>query len=87
MSPSESHYPWYSDVAPDAPLEQGDIIARCNVIIPDQGHYKAIIGDSIEGDDAPGVNVIEITAIIVSQSCDILNSKIDSVIVCPVWPL
>lgn len=77
-------FPWYSDIDLAVPLEQGDIIEKCNIIIPDQSHYQAILEDREE--DSP-LRILEITAIVVSQSCDISNSKIDSIIVCPVWSL
>ena len=33
------------------------------------------------------MNILEIDAIILLQSCDIENDKIDSIIICPIWPL
>ncbi len=77
-------FPWYSDVETHATLEQGDIIEKCNIILPSQAHYQAIVEDREV--DTP-LRILEITAIIVSQSCDITNYKIDSIIVCPVWSL
>lgn len=79
-------YPWYSDIEIGKPLEQGDIVSKCSILVPEQAHYLALF-NSDDDVEAPPISVIEITAIVVSQSCDIVNEKIDSVIVCPIWPL
>ena len=72
-----SEYPWY-EVADDDKIMQGDFIPECPIIIPpseisEQKEFDAIIRN---------YNVI-----IMSQSCDIENDKIDLVLLCPVWPL
>ncbi|MBA7706708.1 hypothetical protein ES703_115565 [subsurface metagenome] len=33
------------------------------------------------------VEIKKADIVILSQACDILNEKIDSIVVCPVWPL
>lgn len=80
------NYPWYSEIDNLEPLEQGDIVSKCSILVPEQDHYLAIINPDENIESRP-IGVIEITAIIVSQSCDIINEKIDSIIVCPIWPL
>jgi hypothetical protein len=77
-------YKWYDNVPGDSSIEQGDILEKCNIIISNEQHYQALL-DSKEN-EAP-LDIIEINAIVLSQSCDIQNEKIDSVIVCPIWPL
>lgn len=77
-------FPWYADVGVEIPLEQGDILEGCNIILPDKTHYEEISEN--RASDSP-LKILEITAIVISQSCDITNAKIDSIIVCPVWPL
>lgn len=65
-------------------LEQGDIIENCKVILPDEESYQALLSSEntfIE------TSYIEQTMIVMSQSCDLQNGKIDSVILCPVAPL
>lgn len=77
-------YPWFADIDHEVALEQGDILLNCNVLLPNQIHYLAILNN--EEPDEP-INIIKITAIVLSQSCDIVNDKIDSIIICPIWPL
>ncbi len=77
-------FQWYEEVGPITQLEQGDILEKCNIILPNEKHYSAIISD--EETDEP-MDIQEINAIVLSQSCDIVNNKIDSIIVCPIWPL
>jgi hypothetical protein len=77
-------FPWFKDVDAVSSLEQGDILFNCNVLIPDKSHYLAIL-NNIET-EVP-VNIIQINAIVLSQSCDIVNDKINAIIVCPIWPL
>jgi hypothetical protein len=77
-------YPWYTDVPAGASLEQGDIIEKCNILLPDEKHYQAINSD-VENETP--MNIIEIDGIIMSQSCDIENGKINSLILCPLRPL
>ena len=76
-------YEWYKEVSGDEPLEQGDIIEKCNFLIPDMEHYDAIL-KNIETEKP--IDIKEENAIILSQSCDIENNKIDSIILCPIFP-
>jgi hypothetical protein len=77
-------YPWYDTVDDSATIEQGDIIEGCNVIIPDASRYRDVISGTTDGGE---VSVETINCIVMSQSCDIQHSKIDSIIVCPIWAL
>ena len=77
-------YKWYDDVPANFSIEQGDIVENCKVILPNEEHYQAIL-DSKEN-SAP-LDIAEINGIILSQSCDIQNKKVDSIIVCPIWSL
>ena len=77
-------YKWYDDVLPNSPIEQGDIIENCKILVPNELHYQAILEN--KENEVP-LDIIEINSIILSQSCDIQNEKIDSVIVCPIWSL
>jgi len=76
-------YEWYKEVFENEPLEQGDIIEKCNFLIPDMDHYDAIL-KNIETEKP--IDIKEVNAIILSQSCDIRNNKIDSIILCPIFP-
>jgi len=77
-------YKWYDDVPANSSIEQGDIVEKCKVILPNEQHYQAIL-ESKEN-KAP-LDIAEINGIVLSQSCDIQNEKVDSLIVCPIWSL
>jgi len=79
-------YKWYDDVPPKSPIEQGDIIENCNIIIPNEQHYQAIL-ESEKNENAEPLDVIDINCIVLSQSCDIQNDNIDSIIICPIQSL
>jgi hypothetical protein len=70
-------YPWYEVLDKTDLLKQGDFIPHCPLIIPPA---------SMDGEEI--VVDIEFTdSIILSQSCDLVNEKIDIVLVCPFYPL
>lgn len=87
--------PWYT-MASDDELRQGDILANCNIIIP-----KAIV--AAVSSHAPGVGHraprsepdqpaygfmrIEADIVVLTQTCDLDNAKVDRVIVCPIFCL
>ena len=70
-------YKWYSVVSSNDPLLQGDFLDSCPLIIPTSDL------DSLE------ITTIVKTynIIIMSQSCDLVQNKIDMVLVCPYWSL
>jgi len=78
-------YPWYENVN-GADIQQGDILTSFPVFLPDI--TAEIIPSILEGKEpeAP-VKTKLIDAIIVTQSCDLTNQKVDSVIVCPIWKI
>jgi len=69
-------YPWYEVVNGDEALMQGDFIKRCPVVIP-----PSEISDNME------VKIMEYDVVIMSQSCDLVQRKLDLVLVCPIWSL
>lgn len=73
-----AEYPWYRTVEKGQPPEQGDFVYSCPIIVPPATieEYKQVEAD-----------VITYDVLIMSQSCDLANKKIDLVLVCPVWPL
>lgn len=77
-------YPWYETITNESPLEQGDIIQHCNLLVPDEDHYRAILAAT---ETSKPISIKQITGIVLSQSCDIVNDKIESLIICPLWPL
>jgi hypothetical protein len=69
-------YPWYEVVSEEDELMQGDFIKDCPVVIP-----PSEISDDIK------VRIINYDFVIMSQSCDLVQRKLDLVLVCPVWSL
>jgi hypothetical protein len=79
-------YPWYEVVEGDD-LQQGDFIDDCQVLIPNYA-----LTDSVEEEISSTLSIYQLDAnadfydvIIVSQSCDLENVKVDNVLVCPRW--
>lgn len=71
-------YPWYEVIADvHESLQQGDFIDSCPLLIPPK--KMEVKSTAIE--------FIAYDVIIMSQSCDLVNKKIDLVLVCPVWLL
>jgi hypothetical protein len=77
-------FKWYEELLPTDGLEQGDIVERCNVFIPNAKHHVAVSSGTENTDP---IDIIEFNGIVMSQSCDIQNEKIDSIIICPIWSL
>jgi len=72
------NYPWYQIVEAKEGLLQGDFIKECPIIIPSPEIHEGQYVD---------VDVVKYNTIVMSQSCDLAQGKIDLVLVCPVWPL
>lgn len=71
---SEFVYPWYGTTTGNT-LSQGDILINFNVVVP-----SAIV----EGDSA-SAEVRTIDAIVMTQTCDIEQGKVKSLLLCPCW--
>lgn len=71
-------YPWYDIIPADNNLLQCDFIDRCPIVIPSSTISE---GKKISAD------VMEYNVVVMSQSCDLEEKKLDLVLVCPVWPL
>lgn len=73
-------YPWYQKLnegavrRADTSLEQGDFIPNCPIIIPSA---NPLAGQEIE------VDVHQYNVLILTQSCDLENDKVEIVLVCP----
>lgn len=74
-------YPWYGVVDTDF-LEQGDFFFSCPVLDP-KVSVTAETGSTL---DVQAV-IREYDVLILSQSCDLQQSKLETVLVCPHWPL
>jgi hypothetical protein len=73
----ERIHTWYDVINSNENLMQGDLISDCPIIVPPS---------SIELDEMD-VDIELYNVIIISQSCDLENKKIDLVLVCPFIPL
>ncbi len=67
---------WYIELQEEKNIEQGDLFDNCPVIIPPKNLQKNM-----------QVRVKEYKVIVLSQTCDIRNDKIDTILVCPYYTL
>ena len=79
-------YPWYQTVS-DGSLRQGDIFVGFPVFVPNVD--SAAIDEFISGKSKVDIDGkrLEMDVIVASQSCDLENNKVKSVVICPVWSL
>ncbi len=71
-------FAWYTEINSSSEIEQGDMIPDCPIVIPPS---------KITEGDEPEIEIKMIDSIILSQSCDLVNNKIQIVLVCPFFPL
>jgi len=76
---------WYDEISFSDELTQGDIIFDCNIPILNSDVYETIINE--QGEVQEPIDVKSVNAVVLSQACDISNNKIDSIVLCPVFPL
>ncbi len=76
---------WYETIQTSDDITQGDLIDNCPIPIPNQSLFLSII-ESKEEVEEP-IDVKQANIVVLSQACDILNEKVDSIVVCPRWPL
>ncbi len=70
-------YPWYETVSGEEDLWQGDIINLCPIVVP----FGTIELGTMSAE------VIEYDVVVMSQTCDLVQRKLDLVLVCPIWHL
>lgn len=71
-------FSWYERIENSNDLQQGDIIKDCQVLIPPK---------RLELSETQGITIKEIDVIIMTQSCDLGNNKVEIVLVSPVYTL
>lgn len=76
MKSQNEKYPWY-EIIEGAEILQGDFITSCPIIIPPIDM----------GDREVNAEVIEYDVVVMSQSCDLIQKKLELVLVCPIWQL
>jgi len=72
----EKEYPWYGVVEADELLLQGDFISECPIVVP-----------PLEVQNSISVRIVNYDVVIMSQSCDLMQKKLDLVLVSPIWPI
>jgi hypothetical protein len=77
-----TNYPWYALVRGDEELLQGDLLRDCPIVVP-----PADIAPREAGPGKVEVDVMLYDVVVMSQSCDLVQKKVDLVLVCPFWPL
>lgn len=71
-------YPWYEILSiNNDDLQQGDFIPNCPILIPPINLNES----------ETEIEIKEIDSIVLSQSCDLVNGKIEIVLVCPYYSL
>lgn len=71
-------YPWYQAIYNTSDLQQGDFIPDYPIVVPP---------DTIKEGEKTEIEIKQIDSVILSQSCDLVNNKVEIVLVCPFYPL
>jgi hypothetical protein len=79
-------YPWYETLANSDEIRQGDFIPECPILIPPSNlNLAQAEGDEVDFHDT--ITVQTFNTVVVSQSCDLENNKLEIVLVCPIISL
>lgn len=70
---------WYQ-VTSGSKLEQGDILSSCPVVVPS---LNLTLPDNITDSGNLKVSVANFPVIVLTQTCDLANEKVDWVMLCP----
>jgi len=76
---------WYKAVDARTPLTQGDLILNCPIVRWRAGVQFTEGAESEQLKGAQEVGVLDV--IVLTQACDLENSKVSAVILCPAYPL
>ena len=71
-------YPWYQAINNTNDLQQGDFIPDCPIVVPP---------NTIKENEETEIEVRQIDSVILSQSCDLTNDKVEIVVVYPFYSL
>lgn len=75
-----SKYPWYKVISSNESLEQGDFVFDCPILLPlKTKNYNSSITEKTS------IEIEEYDVIILSQSCDLSQRKLELVLVSPIW--
>jgi hypothetical protein len=76
-------YPWYETLQYSGEIRQGDFIPNCPIILP-PNNFNIEKGQLLTDQE---LVVKALDAVVVSQSCDLENDKIEIVLVCPFYSI
>jgi hypothetical protein len=79
--------PWYEVVGPEARLTQGDIILECPLLtwrLDDAGEGEPKAAGERLFQAARGIKA---DIVVMTQACDLEQSKVSDVVLCPCYPL
>ncbi len=79
------HFDWYTEISFSEEITQGDIIVNCMIPVPNVELYHSVLESKEDVRDP--IDVKKADVVVLTQACDITNDKVDSIVVCPVWPL
>ncbi|MCK5741690.1 MAG: hypothetical protein KAH48_05690 [Chlorobi bacterium] len=79
-------YPWYEEIQKSDNISQGDIILNCMIPMPQKEWFHALLNPDVPF-ESQALEIMQPDLIVLSQSCDIANNKIDSIVTCPIWNL
>jgi hypothetical protein len=71
-------YDWYAIVEAEEGLRQGDLIDACPIVVPPP---TIKVGEEVD------IEVVQYNVVVMSQSCDLEERKIDLVLTCPIWTM
>jgi hypothetical protein len=78
-------YPWYELIEPNETLEQGDILRNClDPVLPRLASSEETPDVKVE-EQKPEESGIYDRVVVLSQSCDLADGRIQRVMVCPVY--
>jgi len=77
-------YPWYEVTEDKLPL-QGDFLARCPILVPPNDFSVETKEQQEQPSPEIQVKVETFDVVIMSQSCDLAQRKLRTVLVCPHW--
>src|SRR5688572_18962759 len=78
-STAAQKFPWYETVSGDS-LEQGDILPEFEIVLPVSSTSEARGGNL-------AVEIQQFDVVVMTQTCDIENDNVDSLLLCPWWDL
>ncbi|MBI3493800.1 MAG: hypothetical protein HY047_18790 [Acidobacteria bacterium] len=78
-------FPWYEAIRGSETLRQGDIFEQFPVLVPPKDLDLApfLSDNSLP---APAVPIRSVDVIVITQSCDLENNKVDVVVLCAIAP-